>query len=1729
MTPSKINGSTRESSKLTAEPGKSCAPDTRQVSDSSSSEKNYKISPSNEKTEGSESTRLSRKHSTRRQLKMGIPSALQLSGNSSLPRPAKPSPERPPILDPPKEVKNYKSPSQRRYYTRIGEDWKSPNSRRPESSENDEEEASASHTDSYQKKQKKKRAKKRKRKPDTPEPTLVLDGTERLSKLTAENLKLLDREYDVEYNSRSFSIVASGDDDDDHCLPPKELLRVYGAIKNAPIEIDNETARVEVDFDPCLDTKIVTAINLPPDNRKFETSLKKFRRMMKSKQQRIKESGLKRQSKQEAAIRAIHQVRKVRFLQTHKTKLMTPVSTDFKPKSILKPATQPVTWWYRIDSEGNKRYLKRFEPSEWQQRMENKSVPKEIAPKLTPKKKISYLKCWANVMNKLGSEKLLQDFKENPNVSLLPEKKKIVQPVDVIIDVPTFGNHPPSRSESWTSSCSSTSSLNSLFDDHPAGDKETGCSEISDTTKVNKTMSQSPEALYQTASSIESKDTSGKNESTGKTNSEEYPVVFFGMTVARSPSPSTSNADALEAIETVAEDGSQIVEYVGQEEVSEEAARHRFDPFVRPLSALFKAFSSTEVGMEAGGRSRSINRRSRLGGFFRRQSLPNLSGLATRPESSSPVRRRRNPYSMSSMSQESSAEDILALMQEQPNALENMEEEEEKKGKKVDRRVFPPLELPEILPSGIPMFNPRKKLRNSLYRQFEQQKNSSIQKKVDEYYSYNLDLDTSLNCSTMRNLVYFNIGEYLRLNRYPRPSMKFSLLGKCWSKSLKFYGASPTTSDRAAAMVSKKVKNSCIRLEKTKRLLTLTEEAMKKMCKSTSRKSRKIRVQYKFKKTCVKYRIKVTIPEKSRKILLGEKFKKSDEITPPLCHIPHIVTTISTSTRAPQPSTACAVDDYDGDNDSEMENRNPTEINLTNKVVIRQNQRQALLKRYFQFAVSMARKVTKRSLGPTKPFMFYAFVSQMKARMRQFMDLRRVERQKLCDMQRRKSILARNGKKNARYRKKRMEIRNVKPFSLRDALKFGNTTKKQVVVEQTKFALRKKNARVEAFFECLDEYIDVGTPIQLVFRSKNTILPRMVFDSKIKMVDSDIYFSQSPCHTDSDFSSDTPAEPKDTEKTNFFNRDNLESTYRVKGLPGLIYLAKLVQARVGDDIERNIPFDGPGMDFTQLQVYMSPIRRLMLNSLGLRMPDRLEGIKLMKNQNEKFGLWFGRLFRMMCYGRGDVCKYIVDILASGQGLPRRNYDKMDVSYQARVVHKLYKKMIYLNNGREARLGVRELTDRGLDLEEENPFAKPFKMGAYDRTLQGDGDPWSRDDWIRAADEFLAKSNENPEVLITSRACVYAMRMIFLGGYSQDIVDDLVPLKIPIRDKLLFIINLTPPDNLVENVIKIFNTVRGLDRLPFVGLGYHADPLQILFDEAVESGDPQLIAHIIRVGRCLDRRSGEPQMVGFNSDHVKKRDFAEIMTDIFANSDAKKPCGAPTMDEMFPFRFVRHDDGTHVAKSTEELANIMECEVTRYMAILELTKGAAVTKGDLDHNKKFNTRPSRFFFDILCTGCKVSVAQARNLGSLGRTLCVSTMPLIEQDKDKKRWPNAKTMSPRLTFENYIETLDPTENKMLMAKDIEEEKTDITVQLLPSRFGCYQCRFSLPRCAVCMCPYLNDHMDYALKEKNERFSQFSVCNICNHGGHINHISEWFATEKFCPVAGCDCRTIGAFSKF
>lgn len=57
------------------------------------------------------------------------------------------------------------------------------------------------------------------------------------------------------------------------------------------------------------------------------------------------------------------------------------------------------------------------------------------------------------------------------------------------------------------------------------------------------------------------------------------------------------------------------------------------------------------------------------------------------------------------------------------------------------------------------------------------------------------------------------------------------------------------------------------------------------------------------------------------------------------------------------------------------------------------------------------------------------------------------------------------------------------------------------------------------------------------------------------------------------------------------------------------------------------------------------------------------------------------------------------------------------------------------------------------------------------------------------------------------------------------------------------------------------------------------------------------------------------MTDCGSDHIQKRDFANIMTKVITNGNERRPYGAPTMDEMFPFRYVRNPDGSDVAETT----------------------------------------------------------------------------------------------------------------------------------------------------------------------------------------------------------------------
>lgn len=941
-----------------------------------------------------------RKLSHRRQLKIGDPSPLQLSGDSSLPRPAQPSPEKPPQLEVPQGVQTYNPPSQRKYYTRLGREWKPPPKAKTPLSIRVPQSGVSTSTPAIDLSAKEvllapieKTKKMRKRKPKPMETTLVLDGTEHFKKLTAENLQLLSRQFkskrkNKKKRTKTWSVIGCDENDDStKCMQHNKLLEEFRDLKKSLItrQLDEKMITARAVFNPRFTDSSSTKHELLRNKPKFETTRKKLKRLANNRQQKIRMSGIHSQPKRDVAISAIRQVQKVRFFQSTGKKMMNPIISGFKPKSILKPPKPPATWLFRIDSEGNKLYMKKLGPSDWQKKNDEKCNPMSA---MDPRKKKSnsYLKRWAKMMAKVGKKNMTKLFETNQLTRRLGAPKKDSHPKDVLVDPPKADAPPPSRSLSWTT-VSSNASLNSLLD----ALNTVGSDEPSTSSGIVTDIAP-PIVKEQFRKAKESRPTQ-------QTVSKKYPTVYLGMTVARSPSSSTSlvNLDEREAVSSLAQDGSEIVEYVGQEEPVVETTKRRFDPFVRPISALFKAFtsSSPEVGLEADSRSRPTERTLR--GLFRRSS-PTMPEFSTRHVSSSPTRRRANRGPVTSVSQGSSAEDILALMQAQPDALENMEEQVVSK--------FPPIQLQAPVLNGKSMWRPKLKLKNSLYTQFKELKEESKKRKLVEYLDQNYKNNKSY--STLQTLITFNLDQYMRTNLYPRPKLNTDLLGKYDPNSLRVSSSSRSGLQRSTRLIVKKIRRCQEQLEKWKRLIAtstnqqltngeLVKRAKASMKQASNRKAKKVLVLYKFKRTCFKYRVQVTITKSARKILADQNQKKQLIMHEEKKRTPTILTIgdeddeneIVDLLSGNEDSANCQnLADYDGDNDDDAIDTELDWVANTSQVVIRKNQRRRLLRHYFNFAIRMARKVSRRSVGVQKPLVFYSFISQMRSRMRNFMRIR---------------------------------------------------------------------------------------------------------------------------------------------------------------------------------------------------------------------------------------------------------------------------------------------------------------------------------------------------------------------------------------------------------------------------------------------------------------------------------------------------------------------------------------------------------------------------------------------------------------------------------------------------------------------------------------------------------------------------------------------------------------------
>ncbi|CAD6185110.1 unnamed protein product [Caenorhabditis auriculariae] len=147
-------------------------------------------------------------------------------------------------------------------------------------------------------------------------------------------------------------------------------------------------------------------------------------------------------------------------------------------------------------------------------------------------------------------------------------------------------------------------------------------------------------------------------------------------------------------------------------------------------------------------------------------------------------------------------------------------------------------------------------------------------------------------------------------------------------------------------------------------------------------------------------------------------------------------------------------------------------------------------------------------------------------------------------------------------------------------------------------------------------------------------------------------------------------------------KKSLESTFNVKGLPGLLYMAKLVHDGVDADAEDMKFFVGDAFWKYSKRVHISPIRKLMMLSVGLPTLDRLAMLTntiLYSDPPEKL---FEKFFIAICYGRGDVADEILLNIHTMYGKPDTPFEEMDEVQQTWVLVKLFRKMSSIKTGQE---------------------------------------------------------------------------------------------------------------------------------------------------------------------------------------------------------------------------------------------------------------------------------------------------------------------------------------------------------------------------------------------------------------------------------------------------------------
>ncbi|CAB3400109.1 unnamed protein product [Caenorhabditis bovis] len=668
----------------------------------------------------------------------------------------------------------------------------------------------------------------------------------------------------------------------------------------------------------------------------------------------------------------------------------------------------------------------------------------------------------------------------------------------------------------------------------------------------------------------------------------------------------------------------------------------------------------------------------------------------------------------------------------------------------------------------------------------------------------------------------------------------------------------------------------------------------------------------------------------------------------------------------------------------------------------------------FEHFMRLSKKYTRQAIKDTRqgraPLMYYGLKSILRHKMHLFMEYRRsiirnflilLHCNNIVWIDRNYFQMTYKNLKKDKVSKKLLKLRermdvavpliaaNALKTAIRRKLNYGDYV--EIKHRVNSYAIQKSPASMRSW--SADDFFKIRD------LNRNRMLPKKFNEEENQRdTDVDVTPDSSLNETMSLYSEESEYPFPDQLEDNFWSQRSEQSLFNVKGIPGLFFLARLVHERVGEGSARNFKFTGIIFQNYPREVYITPVREMMCRSVGIRSPSKFKAAIVDSVTISRPRKIIRSLFEALCYGRGWKLYQMVDKMSLYLGEPLKSYRPLGLMAQTYVVIMLFKELYPILTGEDKEEFANELKD---DIFMYYPDICPESESEDEETPGVNKKiPWTMKDWLGFVAHYLniARKNERyilPEVI----ACLLFMQAVASNKPIKEFAPEILALKLPILLKLRFIINLSAHDEIVNDMMYLYGMVHGLDRLPFVGLGHHPDSMRVLFEESILHNDVQLLVHLMLIGQVLDGDSEVEMWPEVGTEHERKRNIADLIAKMLGKGDMKIS-GPPTFDQIFPMTFLPEDLTPGSPKTSKDWVPYLQCEITKYLVMVEYMKEIPTINGTDFIANGGNQEAETIDYEIQCNLCHTGVFETAQLGKIGEEITMELIEPQERIKHKK---------------------------------------------------------------------------------------------------------------------------------